>query len=194
MKTKLLTLMLLLISGACNAALDWEYDSPLTVNETITDIGGGDYRYEYSFENVDNSTIWNFLLYTEFETQDQSTFDGYDVWTTPNAYEAGSLPYYYDPSILDSDISYGMGSSYEYWFYGEEFGIQVNQIVTGFSFTSSIFNNAPKYYVYCTVASGRPIWNGTGEVAAVGTTVPEPITISLFGLGALALFKRKKVV
>jgi hypothetical protein len=186
--------MLFVIAGVCNAALNWEYDSPLTVTETITDIGGGDYKYEYSFENVDTSTIWNFLLYTEFVAQGQSTFDSYDVWTAPSAIEADSLPDYYDPSILDSDILYGLGSAYEYWSpqYGEDYGIQINQIATGFSFTSSVYNNTPKYYIYCTVASGRPSWNGTGNVAAVGTTVPEPMTISLFGLGALALFKRRK--
>ena len=28
-----------------HAEIDWYYDSPLTVYETITDIGGGDYSY-----------------------------------------------------------------------------------------------------------------------------------------------------
>lgn len=51
------------------ATVDWYYWSPLTVAENITDLGGGSYRYNYSFVNVDMSPIWNFGINTTFITQ-----------------------------------------------------------------------------------------------------------------------------
>jgi hypothetical protein len=70
------------------------------------------------------------------------------------------------------------------------YSIQANEFVSGFSFTSSVYNSFPKYYFYSTIESGDPEYNGTGNVAAIGTTIPEPCNLLLFTLGGIWLKKR----
>ena len=117
---KIVILMLFITGGICNAALTWEYDSPLTVMEEITDIGGGNYQYEYSFTNVDTSMIHHFIIYTEFIAQRQSYFDGLQRWVGHFVTVGGIYPEYnsinpeYDPRILDEDITGGVWTGYEY--------------------------------------------------------------------------------
>ncbi len=199
MKTQIIILMLFVTAGVCNADLTWEYDSPLNVYEEITDIGGGNYRYEYSFENVDTSIIHSFIIYTEFIAQGQSDFDGFQHWVGHFVTVGGIYPGYdsinpeYDPRILDEDITGGVWTGYEYW-EGEEYGIQVNDFVSGFSFTSTTYDPLPKYYSYTTIETSGPDPYESGIVSAVGTTIPEPGTVFLFGAGVLILFKRNKSV
>ena len=163
------------------------------IHETITDIGGGDYRYEYSFENVDSSTIWGFGIYTTFDISGENTFAGYPAWVGPSNYSVDAIPTEYDARNLDLDITYLTNTSYEYWFHGEDDGIQINDIATGFTFISSVYDTSPKYYMYETIEYGWTDTNGTGKVAAVGTTTtPEPVTLSLLGIGSLILLGRRK--
>ena len=134
------------------AEIDWYYDSPLTVYETITDIGGGDYSYEYSFENVD-STIWEFGIYTTFSTTGEDTFTGYPLWEGPwNSVVSDTYPDY-DARNLDPEIAYMTSTAYEYWNFGEDDGILFNDIAAGFTFISSIYDTSPKYYMYDTIES-----------------------------------------
>ena len=195
MKTQLFILMVIVTAGVCNAAIDWYYDSPLTVNETITDIGGGEYRYEYSFENVDTSPIWSFGVYTTFSTSGENTFTGHPTWKGPWNRSVGDVFPEYDARNLDPDILYSNYSGYEAFMYGNPSdAIIQGELATGFCFVSSIFNPSPKYYQYETIASGWTQTNGTGKVAAVGTTIPEPITLLFFGAGAVAILKRRQSV
>ena len=185
---KAIILILLFSFSICYADLTWEYSSPLSVVETITDIGGGNYRYEYSFKNIDTSTIWDFHLFTTFNVQLENTFSGYEKWEkwfiTVEQYGT------YDPRILDGDIIGGVSTAYEYWAFGEEFGIQPSNITEGLTYLSSIYEPSPKYYAYTTIETNGDIAYWQGVMSAVGQTVPEPCTLSLLALGAL-LVKRK---
>lgn len=181
-----------------NGAIQWMYDSPLTVVENITDIGGGEYLYEYSFTNVDTSPIWGFGIFLTFDVTPQNTFD-IPPSGTPGGYWIG--PYFgditpgsaYDGSILDASIYARISTSNEAGALGGNpvVSIMPNQFVSGFSFTSSVLDDSPKYYYYCTIASGNPSSNGTGEVAAVGTTVPEPCLVVMLSFGLAILSQRK---
>ncbi len=195
MKTQIIILMLFVIAGVCNADIDWYYDSPLTVVEEITDIGGGNYRYEYSFENVDTSPIWSFGVYTKFLTTGENTFTGHSTWVGPYSGLITNIYPEYDARNLDPGILYSNYSGYEDGMYGDPSdGIDIGESASGFSFVSDVFDLIPKYYMYETIESGYTQTNGTGKVAAVGTTVPEPLTLFFFGAGVLILFKRNKSI
>jgi hypothetical protein len=55
MKMLVFALSLVAIVSTVNAGLQWEYDSKIVVNETITDTGSGDFLYEYYLTNNDTS-------------------------------------------------------------------------------------------------------------------------------------------
>ncbi len=194
MKTQIFILMLFVTAGVCNADLTWEYWSPLTVLEEITDIGGGNYQYEYSFTNIDTSVIWDFVVYTEFTASPQTGFDNLQYWVSPQFVPVDSYYEEYDPRILDQDIAGGVGTSYEHWQYGEEYGIQINDTVAGFAFTSTIYDPLSKYYRYTTIETSGPTPYLKGVVSAVGMTVPEPFTFSIMCLGGLIVLKRKQSI
>ena len=180
--------LVVLCNFSVQADIQWMYDSPLTVLETISDIGGGEYLYEYSFTNVDTSPIWNFGVYTTFSTEPVSDFDNYD-WLFPYHMPRGSSPY--DSSNLDMNIIQLTGSSYEGGVGGDPSkAILTNDFATGFSFSSDVYDYSFKYYFYCTIDSGSPWNNGIGEVAAVGLTIPEPFSILFIALGGLLSLKR----
>ena len=179
------------IFGICNAGLTWEYTSPLNVVETITDIGGGNYRYEYSFTNVDTSTIWDFHLYTTFNVQLENTFSGYEKWEKwfITVAQYGDT---YDPRVLDDDIIGGVSTAYEYWLWGETFGIQPNNIAEGFTYLSNIYDPSPKYYAYTTIETNGPGPYLQDKMSAVGTTVPEPCSCFLLLAGSMVLSRKRR--
>jgi hypothetical protein len=171
--------------------INWNYSSPLNVIETITNLGGGSYQYEYSFINVDTSPIWNIGIYTTFGgTANVTNFTGYPTWGSATDAITDVLPEYdarnLDPSILEVPHTWTMPWE------DPVTSIQVGASVSGFSFTAPTYDASPKYYSYETLASGYTQTNGTGNVAAVGQTIPEPTTIALLGLGALSLIRRKR--
>ena len=194
MKTKRLFLLAPLVLFCVPAAgtISWMYPSPLTVVETISDIAGGEYLYEYSFTNVDTSPIWDFGVYTTFPAQPASEFDGHD-WILRYG-EMDDVLEELDARNLDSNLFALTFASYEGGAQGDPSdSLQVDEPSGGFAFTSTIHDASPKYYFYCTIASG-PYWdNGTGEVAAVGTTIPEPSGVLLLALGAISLKRWRRI-
>lgn len=168
--------------------IDWYYLSPLNVIETITDIGGGSYLYEFSFMNVDTSPIWSFGVYTTFDVQNVTTFAKHSSWGVSSLEITSVLPEY-DARNLDADIIRDTHTWTKPW---EDpiTSIQISESASEFSFTASLYDPSPKYYQYETLASGYTQTNSTGKVAAVGLTIPEPATILLLGVGGLALLRK----
>lgn len=187
MMNKLSALVVVLsMASLANAMIVWDHWSPLSVTETITDYGDY-YLYEYSLVNVDTSPIWDFGVYTDFATGDDTSFTKLG-WTTVDTLIYGIEPEY-DARNLNANILMVTGTT---CFNAPGNEIQVGETASGFSFTTSTFDPLPKYYFYETIASGYTQTNGTGKVAAVGLTVPEPGTVLLLGLGSLALLRKRK--
>ncbi len=179
------------------AEIDWDYWSPLEVVETISDIGEGDFLYEYSFENVDSSPIWSFAIYTTENMgtmiEPQDSFSGYTNWVGPYYYDIKSVDSVYDARNLDSNIIGIVASSNEQGGGGNPiYSIPVNSTASGFSYICDVYDPNPKYYCYNTIASGPPNYQygGDGKVAAVGTTIPEPASLIFFLMGSI-LIKNK---
>lgn len=184
----MILLVVLSLPSLANATIVWDHWFPLTVMESITDIGNGDYQYKYSLVNVDTSPIWGFAIYTNFVTQAESTFAEYPFWGYGTDLIDDADPEY-DARNLYTNIVMFTGTS---CFIGPGPEIQVGETASGFSFIASTYDPSPKYYFYETIELGYTQTNGTGNVAAVGLTVPEPGTIALLGLGALLLRRRRK--
>ncbi len=172
-----------------SASVEYMYESPLTVTETITDIGSDSYKYEYSFTNVDTSPIWHFSVYTTFARTGRTTssFTEYPGWVRQMTSVTEVYPEY-DARNLDPYISHSFYTNPTSW---DDFdsGIPPEQTVSGFSFESNHYDPSPKYYGYETLASGYARQNG-GRLAAVGQTVPEPTTLLLLGFGGLMLRRK----
>ncbi len=185
-------LMGVVFSSSAEATIEWNYDSPLTVYETVTDLGMGFNKYEYSFTNTDTSPIWRFGVFTTFPTTGISTFTGYGAWIGPHSISVNDTYPEYDGQNLDPDILRYTVSDYELGYSGYGgYAIQPGETAFGFSFTGEYdLKSSCRYYFYETIASGYTQTNGTGNVAAVGMTVPEPCTILLLTCGCILLRKR----
>ncbi|MCK4293627.1 MAG: PEP-CTERM sorting domain-containing protein [Planctomycetes bacterium] len=184
-----------LVSSA-GAEIVWDYESPLTVVEDITDIGGGEYRYEYSFLNEDTLPITTFGVYTRFEAQVETTFTGFEpTWGGGYFFFVYHVGHMFDGRILDEAIvGFSRTENCLHLRIGTvcpgEAGIQPGQSVEGFSFIASVYDASPKYYFYSTPDSGYAAY--TGRFAAVGTTVPEPMSLLLLSFGGLAFLKTRR--
>jgi hypothetical protein len=184
--------------SSAGADIVWDYESPLTVLEDVTDIGSGEFRYEYSFVNEDTLPITIFGVYTTFETRVENTFTGLrPTWDTNEFWLVDVVAPRLDGRNLDPAI---IGFTYTdncldlvpKSVCPSETAIQPGQSVAGFSFIASVYDTSPKYYFYSTTDSGYPGY--TKRFAAVGTTVPEPMSLLLLSLGGLALLKTRRSI
>jgi hypothetical protein len=164
------------------------------VVENITDVGGGNYRYEYSFVNVDTLPIILLGVYSTYETICESPFICHPAWRWPIFWPIDLIGPPYDARNLNPDIigftwtdNGEMHVSHTEWPY--ETAIHVDEYVSGFSFVASVYDPSPKYYFY--ELFPYPTGPG-GKVAAVGLTIPEPASLLLLGLGGLALLRKPK--
>jgi len=185
----LLTFLVLFCASQGQAVLQWEYESPLTVTETITDMGDGTYLYEYSFVNNDNSPIWDFGLFTSFLTEPEWHWETLASTAEGIRYDGRDL----DPDIVFLTYFYTSfpGNAADPPSFPGPLYIDVGEAAFGLSFTAAVYDPTPNYYFYETHASD---WAGrTGKVAAVGQTIPEPSILLILASGALALRWRQCV-
>ena len=190
-------LLVLCSVSSAGAAVVWDYDSPLTVIEDVIDIGGGEYRYEYSFVNEDSLPITIFGVYTTFETPGASTFDGLEpTWGRGGRFWPVDIvgPEFDGRNLDEAIVGFTDTSNCRHLVVETvcpgETAIQPGQAVAGFSFIASVHDISPKYYFYSTPDSGYPPY--TDRFAAVGTTVPEPMSLVLLCFGGLALIKTRR--
>jgi hypothetical protein len=176
-----------LLGGTTMAQLVGSYVSPLSVSQTITPEGGGEYLYNYSFTNVDTSPIWGFGVYTRFSTS------GGTATPTMTGPFSESLPLNqvyanYDARNLDPLLDTLTYENTPQWPDDVSASIEVGSS-SQLSFLSGTYDPSSKYYYYETIASGWTQANGSGDVAAVGltTAVPEPSTLALLIAGAAGL-------
>jgi hypothetical protein len=168
---------LLVSAAAFNPAVDgvsgharsvqWLYDSPLCVTETITDLGGGSYQYTYSFTNADPGHIWHFGVWSAFGyVYSIASWAGHPEWE----YSAGSIDALlpeYDGRNLDPAITWLANTWGPNW--PDTYDpINPGEAVTGFSFVADGYDDGPKWYFYETTESGYAGY--TGYLAAVGQT------------------------
>lgn len=157
----------------------------LTVTEVVTDIGGGEFKYTYSFSNDDPSEVWHFSIYLEFAelaTQVEAIGMPNDS-SISRLMDSVSAPY--DARNIDPDIT-----SVAHMWFGPPFA--TNGLLPGesasLSFVAGVLDLNPKLFAYETIASGYAgSVGGSHEVAAMGYTVPEPSSALLVSLGLVSL-------
>ena len=149
--------------------IDYLYESPNTVSETITDLGGGLYEYSYSFNNVDDKHIWHVAVYTAFAIEEISNvWVGYPGWETLHIADFdANLVDEYDPRQIDPDLVTSVACYGPNWPDTSE-PIQPGSYVSGFSYTANFYDSGPKLYIYETVEDGYA--GDTGIIAATGMT------------------------
>jgi hypothetical protein len=149
---------------------------------------------------VDTSPIRQFSVYLThapsletllYPAPGATFFDGHEDWQPPAYVRVpGPLIAEYDARNIDPSIAALVGTHTEPQVDAVH-AIQVGETAAGFSFVSPIYDPSPKHYCYDTIASGEPLTNGTGKVAAVGLT-PEPTSLLLLALGGLALVRPRR--
>jgi hypothetical protein len=202
-----LDLVLLGLSGSTNATIinteintdysnpssngtstTYDYDALAVMVETITDMGGGKWKYYYTLTNNDSKSIWYCNVWFDQISASVSaltTWVGHESTWSSNS---GSNPTNYrlpGPSEQPFDI-YTWGPS---WPSGPD-QIPVGATREGFSAVLAFYDPSPKQFGY--MVNGH-YWS-KDHLDAVGWTIPEPATICLLGLGALSLIHRKRRV
>ncbi|MFX0108364.1 MAG: hypothetical protein ACFE7R_08780 [Candidatus Hodarchaeota archaeon] len=171
-------------SGVSENSHTVHYDhwSIVTIVETITDLGGGTWKYSYKFTNTETDYIWTFAVYTTFDISTPTTFAEKSEWAI-DILDIDKVIPIYDARNLDSAITWLIGTwPYDWTELGTtEDPISISLSVSGFSFLATVYDPSPKYYVY--ELHGN--WGGnTGKVSAVGLTVPVVVLATIDELKA----------
>jgi len=157
-------------------ATTFNHDSKLNVSLAITALGGGSYRYTFSFTNSEPSNIWHFLVWTNGPVSNvQGSFQRSDNGHAIPVVSSNYSPYGPDPVIkeydarnLDSKISWYTHMNY-YPFAGGGTGLASGKTAS-FSFTASFYKTS-FFYGYETLNHGWAGDNFKKDLAAVGTAI-----------------------
>lgn len=155
----------------------YDHWSVLAVVETITDIGGGTWKYSYEFTNTETDYIWLFWVYTTFYTSAPTTFVEKPNWVI-DIYDIEYVHPIFDARNLDSGITQLIGAYPADWTWQGTTAdpIYIDMTVSGFSFQANVYDPRPKYYGYELHGNYGAV---TGNVSAVGLTVPMAIPATI---------------
>jgi len=147
-----LLLSILFLPGAARA-------EPIMLNSTITDIGGGLFRYQYS---VVNTSVFNFSAIS------------INVIAAPNAVQSLIAPTgfnaFFDPGLGQVD------------FVEDTQNFTAGMTISGFAFNSPFAPSLSLFTALRLDANGNPV-TVTGTVLAPQAPIPEPATMILLGTG-----------
>jgi hypothetical protein len=143
----------------------YDHWSLLNVKETITDLGGGTWKYSYEFTNTDVDGIWHFGVWSHFGTSFPTIFVEKGDWYASGLSIEEVIPPY-DARNLDPDIVWVTSTWGPNWPYSTN-PIVVGEHVSGFSFTANVYDPSPKYYFYELQGSYA---GESGIISAVGLT------------------------
>jgi hypothetical protein len=161
----------------------------LSVTEVITDLGGGQYQYDYTLNNTNAvSSVWWWGVYSPSNSASlvSGSLGGLYAGGAPiDITLAGnpSVGYAFDFAALDS-------SSY---------GITVGSSGTLSFITDSLETGGKTFFADITgewagISTLPTDVDGTQSFSYMGNTqpVPEPMTMAVLGLGAAALLRRHR--
>ena len=170
--------------------VQWLYWSPLCVEETITDVGGGMFEYSYRFTNVDTNHIWHFIVYMRLaDLENSSTWATHPMWGQETR-DLGNTHENYDARNLDPTLVMTASTWSPDWPNPKD-PIVPGEMVAGFTFLAPGLDPEPKYYAYETVENGWAGWNGnTDFLAAVGLTCTGPTVVSARDWGGIKALYR----
>lgn len=146
-------------------AVCYDHHSPLQVTETITALGGSQWRYSYAFVNLEPFDIWHFILWTSFQTSSVTIFDGFPGTWTANSHDITTVYSGYDARNLDSSLSWVSQAWDSSWPDNPPNPIGKGMPVSGFSFVGNVLDRGPKWFGYERVGVWAP---EDGCLTAVG--------------------------
>jgi len=130
-------------------SVSYDHWSVLNVVETITPLGGGNWKYSYEFTNTEAASIWHFGVWTTFDAglATQTTFAGMPASWDADGHPITGIESGYDARNLDPNIIWVSHTWDNPWPHSPA-PIQVGAHVLGFSYTANVLDATPKYYFY----------------------------------------------
>ena len=176
-----------------------DHPAPFDVIETISDLGGGHWQYDYTFTNSDPDAIWNFQIYTDWTTSSPTAPKS---GTIAADFSVDGIVAPYDPRNIEPStlwVSHFYATDWSSAPYGASaYAIQSGETMTGFGFTARHIRPIRQAVRPTTRAQNYAYYSK--EVSAYGYTAPtpEPVTLVLLACSGLVGFavrrKRRRVV
>jgi len=189
---KFLSIAFLALSGASSFAITGIRDAAgaITLNEVITDLGGGTWQYDYSLFNGSIGSIWWWGVYSPGTDLASPTASWGAPFVMPVPVDMAHTTY---PSISFTFNSDGLSLP--------TFALSVGSSAT-LSFTSNVFDDSAKtFFADITgewAGNGSLGFNGDGSqmVSYIGNdptyVVPEPASMVALGMGAAGVLRRRR--